>query len=446
MKWRVLHIFIAGLVIREVLAPFTGHPFDLEIFARVGQIASQGKNPYVMLAPLEGISFTPYGELFSVGYPPLWPLICGVMYAAYELLRPIVDSPLVYYALLKQPIIFADLLCAFLLLRLTQGAAGKKATAFWLFNPLVIIFSSMWGIFDSMAISLCLASLLLIVRGKDRWGSAFIGIATSLKLLPSIWIPVNALFSKRRALALAISISVAALASFLPFIIFGWDPTTFLYAISSQAVNDREVPVFGGISIFSTIGLLEYISPGLQATELLMALNYLWIPAFAIYYALLWAGIIDAKTGRESLYMQTDSRSTEGLLNRMVRHFTIAVLIFTLSRPWVNEQYTLYLIALALLNRSIGGSGRGRLFDSLWIMSLIYVVVNNTLLIRFFSPVWGDAFQIDLWINNDPFFGAVRNFLKIGIGSTFYILAARMLYLQFVHSRRNWQGDTECTG
>jgi hypothetical protein len=52
-----------AIIIRLVVAPYTGHPYDLGIWMNTGKYVALGKSPYD-LHP-------------SIGYPPLWALWCA---------------------------------------------------------------------------------------------------------------------------------------------------------------------------------------------------------------------------------------------------------------------------------------------------------------------------------------------------------------------------------
>jgi len=62
---------LTGLLIRELFAAWTGHPWDLEVWVRVGKHVALGGNPYTILHPDPMLSFSPFGDMESIGYPPL---------------------------------------------------------------------------------------------------------------------------------------------------------------------------------------------------------------------------------------------------------------------------------------------------------------------------------------------------------------------------------------
>jgi len=437
MKRRDLLILLAaGLIVRELLAPWTGHPWDLEVFARVGYYVANGTNPYILLEPVEGITFAPYGSMTSVGYPPLWPLVCGFIYSVYAVVSQLLASPLVYYALLKQPAIFADILCAVVSYRLVGGGGSKAVLLFWLFNPLVIIISSVWGMFDSVVVLPVLLSLALLVRGRSSAGGLALGLGTVMKLVPIIYAPVAFLFSRSRLrFALLFAASVAA-SILLPFLLLGWSPTGFLFSMASQAVNIRDAPAVGGLTAFSIFEVASMVFPGRVPAVLLTALSFLWIPALGIFYLRLYWSTLKGWAGR--LRGRCPKREPlQFAMGEALRLLIIASLIFLLTRPWVSEGTVLYLASLMLIDVALFHTNRRELFKWIWVIALMFLVTNNTLLIRFLSPVTNLALPLDLAINNGLITGPVRLVVKLIFSFSFYfaLLRALMLY----SGRASWQ-------
>jgi Gpi18-like mannosyltransferase len=429
---KTLYFFVIGLLIREFLAPWTGHPYDFEVFVRVGYYVAHGANPYTLLTPIKGISFSPYGNLTSVGYPPLWPLICGGIYLLFRSLSFLTSSPFLYYSLLKQPAIIADLLCAYLfILLIPDQKLGKKASLFWLFNPLTILFSSVWGMFDSLAVLLCLISLLLLVRNKAALSGISLGLSGALKMIPLIFIPAFSLFSKKKVRLFIVSIVVALAAALLPFIVFRWNPTSFFSAMSSQAVNARNAPAVGGLTAFSVLNLINMKFPNTFSPQFLVALSYLWIAAFMIFYIWLLLPFFRKKMSsspdrsKDFARQQTASLSLQNVL----RYSIIAALLFLITRVWISEQYVLYFIAFALIDVALFSPKKKKIFTIMWVLALLFLIANNTLLIRFLTPVWTHAFYIDLQINNSPLYGSIRYVVTAVIATLFYIAAIKMLIL-----------------
>jgi hypothetical protein len=89
----------------------------------------------------------------------------------------------------------------------------------------------------------------------------------------------------------------------------------------------------------------------------------------------------------------------------------------------------LYFIALALIDVALFSPEKKKIFTIMWVLALFYLIANNTLLIRFLTPVWANAFNIDLSINNSLFYGSIRYVVEAVIATLFYIAAIKMLIL-----------------
>jgi hypothetical protein len=127
--------------------------------------------------------------------------------------------------------------------------------------------------------------------------------------------------------------------------------------------------------LLSAIGLFYYliefevISPttGL-ATK---AIQYAWIPAelVAAYLGYRWYGFSTRKG--------------------LVQSLLICAIFFMLFKAQVNEQYGVYILALALVDLSWNPS-RKWLYASITTADMAFLLVNNVFLVRFTAPVYPD--------------------------------------------------------
>ncbi len=386
----LLRPMLVGLVIREALAPFTGHPFDFEIWARLGVFIQSGANPYSLLPYVPGLSFNPSPLITSISYPPLPAFIFGAAHGLYQLLGA--PSAFVYYFILKQPMVFSDLLSAFLLYKLVslkaEPSAARRAATFWIYFPFGIVISAVWGALDPLALMLILAAVYFLETHREFPAAGLLGLSIFLKLMPVIFLPVFLLvpsLSVRRKLSFTgIALAIPAVWTAIPFLALGWNPSGIYNAVSYQG----SLPGFGGIGAFNFFSLLAP-PPGPVATTLSLA----WIPALAIGYAY-------AYFRRATL--------VEGLL--------ITVLLFSVFRPTTPEQWALYPVAFLLIVASeqnwshvlaIGG------------VATAFLLANNFLLVRFFAPVWGGALTWDQYIDNTSAFTALRYAIMLILSTVF---------------------------
>jgi hypothetical protein len=105
--------------------------------------------------------------------------------------------------------------------------------------------------------------------------------------------------------------------------------------------------------------------------------GYLWVPAV----------VIASLLARRWFGFGTDRGVVQSLL--------VITLTFLLVRGQVNEQYVVYLLALLLIDAALWSPKRMKLFYALSAVIIAAVVTNNILLIRFLSPVYPNALQLE---------------------------------------------------
>ena len=412
MEKNVLKMLALCILIREIFSFWTGHPWDFEVWVRVGYYVANGVNPYTLLDPMPGLSFSGYSTMPSIGYPPLWAFICASMYKLYASMG--YPSRFIYYFLLKQPAIFGDALTAYSLHKFISRFGGGEralyAIKFWAFCPFTILISSIWGMFDGFAVGLVLSSLLLLSSsGRWKWSSFLLGLSVFLKLLPAIYIPILALFKdlRRRSSFASLSISIPLLLSILPFAIYGWDLSGFFNCVSSQATK------YPGLMTFWS--LLEYIQYStLGATSAfklsLSLLSLIWAPTLSVFYL-------------------TALRSPRFNLKELIQALLITTCLLLLTRLVIPEQFAIYPMALALIDACLWHPRRLNALHAIWILASIYAVINNTLLIRFLSPVSIEAFNLDIAINNNLPTAQIR-YLLMHASATIYSIVILRYFLK----------------
>jgi hypothetical protein len=371
LRAKLILVFIVGAVIREILAPFTGHPFDFEIWLRLGYYVALGQDPYNSTFPVANLSMPGSGYLPSIGYPPIWPLILAGIYKLYSILG--YDNRFLYYFLLKQPMVAADLIDGFLiyriLLRISETKAFKAA-AFWLLCPFTIIISSVWGMFDQIILAFLLASLLFLSKTVRSSLSESIGII--LKLIPLLYVLLLSFAqksNKKILVYLLISIGLSATVAFLPYVFFpNWSVSRVLQTGASVAGTVGNSMNYWVVLYVVT---LKTTLPGSDFPTLQL-LSFVWIP-----FVILGSFYCIKNYGADLV---------------RVENFTVAALfvtmIFFLTRSQINEQYLIYFLGLGLLDYYlIGKSLRKKLFHAIWLDSLVFLIANNSFLLRFLDPI-----------------------------------------------------------
>jgi len=377
---------LVGLIIREGLSFWTGHTYDFEIWVRLGVYMQHLGNPYTTLPYVQGLSFAPYPVTGSISYPPLSAFIFAGIYRLY--LSTGIASRFFYYFLLKQPMVISDFAAGLVLGQIALHSLGnesaKRVLKIWMLFPYSIIVSSVWGALDPTALFLILSSVYYFQHGRMVFSGVTLGLAIYLKTLPAIALPVLLMQPKSTLTAglrlSSLSLLIPFLGTLVPAIGLDWGFHGLFDNLSYQVV----IPAYGALSPFGPLALLSVPAWGRAVTGLI------WLPTLLLAY----------------FYIH---RRGFGLIEGLITAF----LVFSISRPILSEQWAIYPLAFLLLSRNAIGN-----FIGLATSGFAGLVANNTLLVKFISPVSVAAFNWEYATNNlSPFAipRAVIVFLFAGI-------------------------------
>jgi hypothetical protein len=393
LKRPILFHALLGLFIRELLASWTGHPWDFEVWVRLGKHAAYGGNPYTMLSHDPSISFSPYKEMESIGYPPLAAYIFAFSYLIYELISVNLnyDTRLIYYFILKQPIILSDVFVGVLILKNYQKRKPANTLNLshisWLYNPYCILISSVWGALDPVSVLFVFLTVSFYETRKYLLSGITLGIAAAIKTLPLIFLTpllINILRKNNSQRKSAVTklllgfIAVLLSSILVPFTVNNWSWNGFLNSMSYQA----NLPVYGGISPFL---ILEYVKQDIPFL-LQRLFSSLWVILLVTLYIYLWKKELVAR-----------------------RSLLLTSTIFIMSRTFTSESLMLYLLLFTIIaiDEEYEIVKAKRVY-SLTTVILANLIASNTLLIRFITPIYGEAFNIDIYINNTEPTASIR--------------------------------------
>lgn len=403
-----------GAAVRELLAPWTGHPYDFEIWVRLGFYMQNLVNPYGRLAYVQGLSFSPLPTVGSISYPPFSAFIFALIYRFYALLGE--PSRFLYYFLLKQPMVWADVGAAVVLAKIILLSGDKRsartALLIWLYFPLGIIISSMWGQLDPISLLLSLLAVYFFLVSKWLPSAVMLGVAIYLKTLPIVFLPVLLMPSQARNLRLGyslVSLVIPVAGTLVPALAFNWG----YYAMYNNLSFQVAIPLEGAMSV---LGLAYYALP--LASLALYFTGSIWIPVLLATYFYVW------KKGLPLFH---------GLL--------IVILAFSISRPFLPEQWSLYPLALLLLVQTRENMGH---FLGLASSATAFLAFNNGLLVRFFTPVLVGAFNWDVFVDPSPYVAVwvvIRSLLALlYFTESFLVIRGResIVYRTILSVRPEW--------
>ncbi|MEM2973635.1 MAG: glycosyltransferase family 87 protein, partial [Candidatus Caldarchaeum sp.] len=308
---KTMLLYLAAASVRLVLAPFTGHSWDVYVWVQSGELFSRGINVY----EVKSLTDFPWG---FYTYPPVWLYWVSLV----SLASSVFTSLNLQVLILKTPIIAADLAVALL----TSKIAGElgmvrhagKAALLWMFNPLVITISSVWGMFDSVAVALSLYGLLLMLRGRTIVAGFVLGLGGAVKIFPLMLVVPSIVymrFIQNTSMRNTLTFFGAAATGFtLPAVPFLNNPLPLI---------DKLLYHFGNIGSFSYWTVLSVVSP----PPAIPIISYGFFAAL-LYYSM------KQGLGRSSSLFEL---------------WTATLLAFLATSAKVNVQYVLWVLPLLLL-------------------------------------------------------------------------------------------------
>ncbi|GAP15793.1 hypothetical protein LARV_03585 [Longilinea arvoryzae] len=361
---RDLGILVLSIAIQVVLGVLFGHLYDMRIFMATGYLVGTGQNPYIsqdLSAVFHNLTFQ---NITTVGYPPPWPLVLGLI---YRVVYTAIPNFLVYNLALKIPIIAANIGLAYLVSGVIRkinpnSKAARKAWLFMLLNPFMLYATAAWGQFDSIVALLALYSLVLFDTGKIKFSAILLAMAISFKpiALPLVLIPLFylKLDSIRQTLNYyGVLIISGVLFCIVPFIVFGWDPSPILQNWNAHVI------VGGGMSF---LVFLELTRNSYQLVPAWWFLGMLWIPALAV----------------TSFFI---GRSTGGLKNLLIKSTALIMVLF-LTRAWLSEPNIILVLPFIVILTSVDEFDRFTL-AAIWILPLVFSFFNTAFAQLFFPSL-----------------------------------------------------------
>jgi hypothetical protein len=356
-SWRTFatpdgRLLLLSIVLQLALATLLGHSYDTRVFMAAGYLAGSGHNPYLpadLSALFHHALFNANG---TVGYPPPWPLLLGLLYSVSHALTP---SLFVYNLMIKLPVIAANIGLAYLVAAVVQnrGAAPEVARKIWiflLFNPFLLYFGAAWGQIDPIVALLALAALVLVWARRWAVSAVVLALAVCFKPIaaPILLVVLVYLLSRSRpqALRYAALFLVCVFAFYLlPFFLLGW-------SLPAGHLVNAHFAMSGSMSFMAIVRLVRG-SVSLPGHWWLLGLA--WIPALGAAALTLRRGVGD--------------------FDDLVRKSAALVLVFFLTRTWLAEPDVVLVLVLVLIPTSLGSLDR-RAFAAIWVVPLLFTVFN----------------------------------------------------------------------
>jgi hypothetical protein len=376
-----------------------------------GYEVSSGLNPYLPHV-ISGVFSGPYisGAFSSIGDPPLWPLLLGVI---YKLSYNITPNIFLYNFAIKIPVIVTNIGLAYIIKNILrkQGASEKTIKFAWLFllfNPFTLLTTTAWGQFDNLIALLCVGSLYLLSKNMVKKGAVLLSLSVVLKPIcfPLLGLPL--FFSPKKDWPkilqyVVISVVIIIILWILPFYMLGG---TAPFSSNQAAVYFMRA---GGMTPFT---LVELFQDKVTLPSGLGFLGYIWLPAVLFGYYLVY-------------------RDPPKTFNELTQKAIGVLLIFFLTFSWVSEPYINVVIVLALLALPFT-KVNFRNFHFLWVIPLIFMVFSTNFFQLFFlvSPsIIASLAHADLYIRS---WRLIAMFIAVVL---FQVFAWRLVFEMFKRNK-----------
>jgi Gpi18-like mannosyltransferase len=345
---------ILSVLVQIPLAVFLGHYYDERSFIDTGYLVSSGLTPYIphMITVFSNPDLMGINPI--IGYPPLWPLLLGLI---YRLSYNIAPNIFFYNFAIKIPVIASNIALAYVTKTGMQrlNMPQKKVQFAWfflLFNPFTLLTTTAWGEFDTLIALLCVASLYFLSKGMIGKSSLLLSLSIVLKpiSLPLIGLPL--LFStpqnrRKNLIYTLISSVVVVTLWFLPFNLLGW------MVPSSPTQVTSYFKMAGGMTLFNIVEIFQKTATIPVGLEFL---GYLWMPALILGYYLVY-------------------RNPPKTMYKLVESAVFLLFIFFLTRSWLSEPNINVLLPLLLI---LFGSGKinSKNLHLAWIIPFVFLFLN----------------------------------------------------------------------
>ncbi|MDQ1476236.1 MAG: hypothetical protein QOE62_1465, partial [Actinomycetota bacterium] len=368
MTRRVSTVLVVGLVVRLLVAPWTGSVIDDSVWYRAAANGMHGVGIYQRL---------------QFSYPPVWGYLLQAIgwFLAHVGLHPTnlatndqrlvpaivatnafsttVTTPLFSFVY-KLVLIVFDFATACLLrsaairLRGPDGdrsaaeRAGRLAFMSWWLNPFVIIEVAGHGALDVIVGFSILLTLVLLLSGRDSWAGAALAFGVLTKISPIFIGPAALAFivvtsnpgrRVRRISAFCAGGAFATAALLLPLLLSG----QLRAALNASTSRVGTGSVVGGVSVFGLKNLrfLAWITDAVNNHRALVGLSTSAIQLLAACAAAAW--IVRSRRGDPAF--------------RLVAATTLVVACVIATSPLSNPQYLLWLVPGLVLLASVWGVG-----------------------------------------------------------------------------------------
>ncbi|AOZ75918.1 membrane protein [Clostridium pasteurianum] len=242
----ILGILIIGILLRIYSGLLIdGHPFDISLYKRW---ATNAANNILQI----------YDNNSSIDYPPVYIYILFVIGKLAN--TPIFNN--YYYLFLKLPSIITDILSGYFIYKIAYKHLSKEfailLSAFYIFNPAVLINSSIWGQSDSVFAFIAILSIFFLSNNKLVFSSVLFTILVLMKPQGIILLPLLLfeLIKRRNIKSIIQCILPALLTAIIIILPFSINNGNITWTFNLYMSTIKEYP-YASINAFNFFSLIK---------------------------------------------------------------------------------------------------------------------------------------------------------------------------------------------
>jgi Gpi18-like mannosyltransferase len=241
-------IFSFGLLIRLYFAINTkGHPIDMGDFKYWSLLAANNFTHF-------------YSSKAFTDYPPLYIYILFII-GKITIILKLGSNIIAFNLLIKLPSILADLVTAYMLIKLSNKYLTQKwgvvIASIYILNPVIIFNSSIWGQIDSFFAMFIILAILLLKDEKIIIASMVFTAAVLLKPQGIIFLPILLFeFIKNKKINTFLSSIIFSLVTFILIILpfsFNQD-LLWIFKLYIKTISEYPYASLNAFNLFSLLG------------------------------------------------------------------------------------------------------------------------------------------------------------------------------------------------
>jgi hypothetical protein len=333
----LMALFAYGIVCRLIMAPFTGHPYDMEVWTQPVRLFYESGVMDIRTFPLPLtyylllLAYSPYALLRTLGFQE-----AGFLAHNFKMLEAV---------FIKAPFIIADIFSFYFLLKILSRIGNGKLdssgrflyASLYFLSPLAILLSGVWGMYDSIAVALFLAGIYYTLFEKKPFrGAVFYTLSGLTKAIGFLGLFTTAftLMREKKFSQLLVTFgmfSAIAILLYLPLLaVNGMQafPELFLQFLRGRVGLGSGAPFVASTSYMSYLSLLGFN----VASPYLMYLFIVLVVFISVYFGLRMRGSMD-----------------ESRIGLTLGYFAVVFFVFYLTFFRVYEQYYLWVIPVLII-------------------------------------------------------------------------------------------------